>query len=289
MNLELEDNKSINSDINSNKSSWDSLKKLRAQFQTVNNSSNVNSSDTFKQNNTLKKNTIQSSSHQNFQIKLKNAPISQLSSSNYQDNFKTINSQNTNLVGNFWGEENSNINNLNNLSQEEIKNQIEIVKNLYEKKLLEINQIYSEINIKETKIIELSQSIGKLLENDSNNTKANQLNLQKEAIIHNQRLKEISELKIEINNVKRKHNKKLEQIEKEYENEINESLEKINEEYTLRIREFNEDHNKNIKILQDDILLLKNKLEKLENQNEYISKTKHEETLKELQKVKFFK
>jgi hypothetical protein len=167
--------------------------------------------------------------------------------------------------------------NFNHLTGDEIKSQLEVIKISYEKKIGEIDNIYKEMNLKDEKINQITLVIGNMLKKEEEIQKTNNS--------ANNQMKEISELKIEIINSKRRHNKKLADIEKLSEEETKFNIEKIRDEYSMRIREFSDGHEKNIKFFQEEILTMKKKLDKLDNKEHYINKSVHNEILLDIKKV----
>jgi prefoldin subunit 5 len=193
---------------------------------------------------------------------------------------------------------------LNSLSDEEIKNEIEEIKKFYEKSMQEIEKTYKELNTYEEKINQLTSNISTSLEDDvreggreDQQNLQNQQNLNHAITSSEDSMNEmmISQLKSEINSLKRKHNKKFSDLQKEKENALQENLSQIRDEYNLRIREFNETHDKSIKNLQEEIFELKREVEDVkkekldkENQGLTIARYKHEEILSEIKNVKIF-
>jgi hypothetical protein len=193
---------------------------------------------------------------------------------------------------------------LNSLSDEEIKNEIEEIKKFYEKSMQEIEKTYKELNTYEEKINQLTSNISTSLEDDvreggreDQQNLQNQQNLNHAITSSEDSMNEmmISQLKSEINSLKRKHNKKFSDLQKEKEIALQENLSQIRDEYNLRIREFNETHDKSIKNLQEEIFELKREVEDVknekldkENQGLTIARYKHEEILSEIKNVKIF-
>lgn len=272
---------------NSNKSSWDSLNKLKKEstrkFQSVSDQNFMSSSTpNFYPN----RNRQHSHSHSRSQSGMDDH-MGKSHNSNNSGSLNFVYSQSNHTSHNTNNDVEFLNTNFNNLSAEEIKAQLEVIKKSYEKKISEIDSIYKEINAKDEKINQLTEIISGLLKEEEIAEKErsgkNMCENTEEEI--NMRMKQASELKIEINNLKRKHNKKLKDLERENEENLNSNLEKIRDEYNMRIREFSEAHDKNIKTLQEEILNMKNKFEKLENKNLYMNKSSHEEIMNDLKNV----
>jgi len=253
-----------------------------------------------------------------------NAFVSNSSANNMNSTHPASSNNNSNLV-------------LENLSTEELKIHLENAKRIYEKKLLDTDQLIKEINTKDVRICELTSELKSLLEtemglesssaqanfnlaphenneiiksnfnvgissnNMNNRSFCNAQNINKincdthlnanneinyEGINSNnynhynsrsnynnndsnQRVnfkkKEISDLNLEINNIKRNHSDLIQQIEKEYDKELELNINKLKDLYEKKISEMSEEQDKKIKELQQEIYLIKNKINQYEN------------------------
>ncbi len=197
-----------------------------------------------------------------------------------------------------------------NIDFDQFRLQLETMKQLYEKKLIEIDNLNNDIYNKEMKINEYTQYLKKYMDqnkikmeenlngtniykstlNNNNNTlrsinneipfyhnaesimnRSSNLSQDEEK---NLKLKEINTLKQEINNLKRKHEKQKAELEKQLNDELENSLKQLQSEYDNKIKEFTDENENIIKQLQDQILNLKLKLEDFDKK--YITKAEHE-------------
>jgi len=191
---------------------------------------------------------------------------------------------------------------LSSLSIEEINKKILEVKNCYEKNIQQIDMALRELNTTDEKINQINSNISKSLHGDVGTgleKEDTQMIIQKNSNIvitsNDDSITDImiSQIKSEINSFKRKHNKKISDIQKELNNNLQENLSLIREEYNMRIRQYNDTHDKSIKILQDEIFQLQREIQdgkknniEVENQGLSIARNKHEEILSEIKIVK---
>lgn len=191
---------------------------------------------------------------------------------------------------------------LSSLSIEEINKKILEVKNCYEKNIQQIDMALRELNTTDEKINQINSNISKSLHSDVRTgleKEDTQMIIQKNSNIvitsNDDSITDIiiSQIKSEINSFKRKHNKKISDIQKELNNNLQENLSLIREEYNMRIRQYNDTHDKSIKILQDEIFQLQREIQdgkknniEVENQGLSIARNKHEEILSEIKIVK---
>ena len=203
-----------------------------------------------------------------------------------------------------------------NIDFEQFRSHLETMKDQYEKKLTEIDGLNNDILLKEKKISEYTQYLKKYMDqnkikydenphdvfnnkatnynqNSNLNSLINEPNFQGEIRMNlskgnnlsqeeekNMKLKEINNLKHELNNLKRKHEKQKIELENQLNNELEISLEKLKFEYEEKIKNFTEENEKTIKHLQDEIYILKVKLEDFDKK--YITKAEHEKIFNQI-------
>ena len=170
-----------------------------------------------------------------------------------------------------------------NIDFEQFRSHLETMKDQYEKKLTEIDGLNNDILLKEKKISEYTQYLKKYMDqnkikydenphdvfnnkatnynqNSNLNSLINEPNFQGEIRMNlskgnnlsqeeekNMKLKEINNLKHELNNLKRKHEKQKIELENQLNNELEISLEKLKFEYEEKIKNFTEENEKTIR------------------------------------------
>ena len=207
--------------------------------------------------------------------------------------------------------ENSSVDNLNH--------HLENLKMFYENKMKDIDCIYQVINTKDLKITELTNFISCQLEQNEipinflANGNNNQLTQEcGETELDNLKIcindegysnecevdKRINEKEIEIellkkvctqfmfqeiNELKRKHNKRKQDLIKEFDDNLNNYLEDIHDDYLIKINEFTIDHEKSIKNLKEQIMNIK--LSISEYDTNYVKNIDHNEIISNMKRV----
>ena len=189
------------------------------------------------------------------------------------------------------------MNNLYNISVEDLKNQLDNAKKTYEKNLFETEKLLKENNIKDNVITELTNELKKLLELESelestkgytnyintinnNNINNNNNNIQIKKADEEKTQKIINELKLELINMKNEQNSIIKEIEKEYEKDFQLKINKLKDSYERKYTEINSNQNKKIFDLQLDIKSIKNKIDKYEKA--FLSKNNYSSNINNL-------
>ena len=133
----------------------------------------------------------------------------------------------------------------------DINTDISTLKQIYNSKLREIDALYQEILAKDDKIAHLSTI------HDTYKSKP-------------------------LPNLPPKRTKKINDIEKDSNDQLKQSLNKLKDEFNEQIQSINVDHDKKVKQLKNEIHILKQQLDIYQDKTKYISKDEHELMLSEL-------
>lgn len=187
-----------------------------------------------------------------------------LSLPNFINSFQSVSSNNNNSNSsnqcNLLEIENFNIN-LNLLSNEELKAQIELLKKTYESKLNEIEETITDISFKDTRINHITDQIKQIFKQDEIS------NISKEI---NTNSIEISNLKTQIAETKKDYMNMTKSKHKESEYTLKNKIDQIRKEYQLKIDELN---------LNKQADVLKLEIEKIQKENEELENAKMEQSM----------
>jgi hypothetical protein len=134
----------------------------------------------------------------------------------------------------------------------DINTDITTLKQIYNSKLKEIDTLYQEILAKDDKIAHLTTTT-----HDTYKSKP-------------------------LPNLPPKRSKKINDIEKDNNEQLKQSLNKLKDEFNEQIQSINIDHDKKVKQLKNEIHTLKQQLDIYQDKTKYISKEEHELILSEL-------
>jgi len=150
INIKLNSNNEQPTNLNSNITNWDSIKKLKTVTQNLNLVGIKNQSGKNTQNLENYSN-LHNSTKNTENLQLKQQQNNQYSNNKYYNNY-------------FDEHEQTNTSNSTNNSTLELNQQLENLKILYEKKVLDIDNLYQDLNTKDKIIGDLTNYISKQLE-----------------------------------------------------------------------------------------------------------------------------
>lgn len=149
---------------------------------------------------------------------------------------------------------------INSLSPEDISNKLISFSKLCEEKMHEMQDLFNSINQKEEKINKLTLS----------------------SIIKDNPPPQFEEPKND-EILRREHNQKLKELEKEFQQNLEKEIDNLEEKYKNDIENIIDEHKKKVKDLQGEIEHLKNEIDYAkENQDKFISNSEHQERVQQI-------
>lgn len=149
---------------------------------------------------------------------------------------------------------------INSLSPEDISNKLIAFSKLCEEKMHEMQDLFNSINQKEEKINKLTLS----------------------SIIKDNPPPQIEEPKND-EILRREHNQKLKELEKEFQENLEKEIENLEEKYQKETEVIIDEHKKNVKHLQEEIEQMKYEIDYAnENPDKFISNSEHQERVQQI-------